>query len=93
MCCLLHWRAYQACTCTTASIVNGVAGFLQPSRVRKLEQVGVSWQPTCTDSNRLWDTRLTQLIAFRKEHGHVQVCCYLLQHVHMLPGQAAMLWC
>lgn len=52
----------------------GLAGFLQPSRVRKLEQVGVNWQPTCTDANRLWDAHLTQLITFRKEHGHVQVC-------------------
>lgn len=49
------------------------AGLLQPRRVRKLEELGVSWQPARTDADILWDARLTQLLSFRREHGHVQV--------------------
>ena len=61
-----------ACYHSIAAVL--LAGFLQPSRVRKLEQLGVNWQPACSDANKLWDARLTQLICFRKQYGHVQVC-------------------
>lgn len=50
-----------------------LAGFLQPRRVQKLDELAVSWQPTRTDADVLWDARLTQLLSFRREHGHVQV--------------------
>ncbi len=49
------------------------AGFLQPRRVQKLNQLGVSWQPVRTDADMLWDARLTELMLFRREHGHVRV--------------------
>ena len=58
-----------------------LAGFLQPRRVQKLDELGVSWQPPRTDADILWDARLTQLLSFRREHGHVQV----LPHPCKLP--------
>ena len=49
------------------------AGFLQPQRVQKLKQLNVPWQPIRTEADILWDAKLTQLMSFRREHGHVRV--------------------
>lgn len=49
------------------------AGLLQPRRVQKLDQFGVSWQPVRTEADSLWDAKLSELISFRREYGHVQV--------------------
>lgn len=43
-----------------------------------LNQLGVSWQPVRTDADVLWDVRLSELMLFRREHGHVKVSCLCL---------------
>lgn len=54
--------------------------------MQKLDELGVSWQPTRTDADILWDARLTQLLSFRREHGHVQVrlCFLVLAHTKVM---------
>ncbi|DBB12200.1 TPA: hypothetical protein ACH3X3_006306 [Trebouxia sp. C0006] len=50
-------------------------GLLQPRRAKMLNQLGVCWQPVRTDADILWDVRLSELMSFRREHGHVKVSC------------------
>jgi len=45
-----------------------------------LNQLGVSWRPVRTDADILWDVRLSELMSFRREHGHVKVSCTSLMH-------------
>jgi hypothetical protein len=45
---------------------NYRAGKLPDERIRKLEEVGVSWNI----EEEKWKTRLEQLIQFKREHGH-----------------------
>ena len=50
-------------------------GILQPDRVQKLEAIGFQWgkaeyQP---DSQKSWDQRFAELVAFRRQHGHPHV--------------------
>ncbi|DBA84918.1 TPA: hypothetical protein ACH3X1_005930 [Trebouxia sp. C0004] len=55
-------------------------GLLQPRRAGMLNQLGVSWRPVRTDADILWDVRLSELMSFRQEHGHVKVSCASQTH-------------
>ena len=39
----------------------------------RLQQYAMTWHPVRTDEDCLWDARISELIAYRREHGHVQV--------------------
>jgi hypothetical protein len=41
-------------------------------RERQLASLGVDWAPHRGEAEREWDERLTQLLAFRRQQGHVQ---------------------
>ncbi len=55
-----------------------LTGLLQPRRAKVLNQLGVSWRFVRTDADILWDVRLSELMSFRREHGHVKVSCLRL---------------
>jgi hypothetical protein len=42
---------------------------LSAERIRRLEEISFEWDPSTT----LWDTRLAELKAYRKQHGHCDV--------------------
>ncbi|BDA51016.1 hypothetical protein COCOBI_17-2350 [Coccomyxa sp. Obi] len=47
--------------------------WLSLERERQLMALGVDWCPDRGAAEREWDERLTQLLAFRRQHGHLQV--------------------
>ena len=63
------------------------AGWLAPERERQLSMLSVDWEPDRTRGDADWDARLTELLAFRRQRGHVQVlltpsdCTSLVKHV------------
>ncbi|CAK0786054.1 hypothetical protein CVIRNUC_009267 [Coccomyxa viridis] len=64
----------------------GVLGWLAPERERQLSMLSIDWKPDRTRGDADWDARLTELLAFRRQRGHVQVCQW--EHA---PGLAAWL--
>ena len=44
-----------------------------PERVRQLSVLSIDWEPDWTPDDADWDARLTELLAFRRQRGHVQV--------------------
>ena len=49
------------------------AGWLAPERERQLSMLSIDWKPDRTPGDADWDARLTELLAFRRQRGHVQV--------------------
>lgn len=47
--------------------------WLSLERERQLMALGVDWRPDRGAAERMWDARLTQLLAFHRQHGHLQV--------------------
>ena len=62
------------------------AGWLAPERERQLSMLSVDWKPDRTRGDADWDARMTELLAFRRQQGHVQVlltpfnCTSLVNH-------------
>ena len=52
---------------------SAAADWLSLERERQLAALGVDWEPDRGHVERDWDWRLTQLLAFRRQNGHVQV--------------------
>jgi len=47
--------------------------WLSLERERQLMALGVDWRPDRGAAEHMWDARLTQLLAFHRQHGHLQV--------------------
>lgn len=45
------------------------SGWLQDHQVEKLQSLGVSLAPERSSEDLVWDHRLTELLAYRREHG------------------------
>ena len=49
------------------------AGWLARDRERQLSMLGIDWRPDRAEADADWDARMTELLAFRRQQGHVQV--------------------
>ena len=49
------------------------AGWLAPERERQLSMLSIDWKPDRMRGDADWDARLSELLAFRRQRGHVQV--------------------
>ena len=49
------------------------AGWLEAERAAALAALGVDWRPDRGVSDGAWDALLTELLGFRRAHGHVHV--------------------
>ena len=61
--------------CARPAVQRGLhaLGLLREDRRRLLGALGVGWGHPRGEAERAWDARLSELLAFKAEHGHLQV--------------------
>jgi hypothetical protein len=66
--------------------VDPLAGGMNEDRIAKLEQIGFAWS-TKSPGGKSWDTRFTELYAYREQHGN----CHIPRNYP--PNQSLSNWC